>query len=224
MGFVYLIRDNETGLHKIGMTAYWERRSRQLMVGKSTTQVRVIRCEDAEKWEKVLHAMFKHRRIPQSEWFRISAEEAIPKMNWLVQQTTQRRILIGQMVIGRWRQAKDGHFYRRRKSSSGNWYTEQQTAYAIRQRIVAQLELAIVTIEREKTQEARTEPGYWPTKEDHSKVAWAEKDPAYTPSQGCLSMAGILTLGVISVAFTQQPIFLLIAGGIVAYNLLSESK
>lgn len=221
MGFVYLIRDNETGLHKIGMTTDWERRSRQLKVGISTTQVRVVRCEDAEKWEKVLHAMFKHRRIPQSEWFRISAEEAIPKMTWLVEQTTQRRMLIGQMVIGRWKQAKDGHFYRRRKSSSGNWYTEQQTALAIRQCIEAQLELAIVTTEREKTQESRTEPGYWPTKEDPSKVEWAEKDPTYTPSQGCLGMAAILILGLFGAAFTQQPIFLLIAGGIVAYNLLS---
>lgn len=54
MECVYLIRDNETGLHKIGMSNNWDRRAKQLQVGKTTTKVQVVNCKNAEKWERVL--------------------------------------------------------------------------------------------------------------------------------------------------------------------------
>ncbi len=224
MGCVYLIRDNETGLHKIGMTSDWERRSRQLKVGVCTTQVRVVPCRDPEKWERVLHAMFKHKRIPQSEWFRITAEEALPKMSWLAEQTSQKPTIVRQMVVGRWKQAQDGHYYRRRKSRYGNWYTEQLSTSQVRQLIEEQLELVITSAELEKARESRVEPGFWPSKVDRSKVEWAEKDPTYAAGQGCLGMAATLIIGFVVAASTQQPVFLLIAVGIVGYLLLSSSQ
>tara|TARA_E500000178_G_C16650847_1_gene586329 strand:+ start:379 stop:624 length:246 start_codon:yes stop_codon:yes gene_type:complete len=51
------------------------------------------RCSDARKWEKVLHSMFKHKRLPQSEWFDIAEEEALPKINWLAAQTNQSMVV-----------------------------------------------------------------------------------------------------------------------------------
>lgn len=185
---VYLICDNATGLHKIGMSTNWERRARQLQVGIVTTKVRVVACKNAGQWERVLHAMFKHKRIPQSEWFRITAEEAIPKMEWLAMKTNQR------IVIGNWKQAQDGHYYRRRKSGSGNWYTEQKNSYQIQQEESRQLELIISNSERVKLQEARREPGYWPTRADRTKVEWAEKDPTYTSVNGWVVLLIIIGL------------------------------
>ena len=182
MECVYLIRDDESGLHKIGMSADWERRSRELKVGVVTSLVRVIHCNDARKWERVLHVMFKHKRLPQSEWFRISADEAIPKMEWLSSRASQS------LIVGNCKEAQDGHYYRRRKSSNGNWYTEQKDRYAVRQERERQVESAIRLAERSKAREARREPGYWPTREDPSNVQWAEKDPTYRSLAGCMSL------------------------------------
>ncbi len=179
-GCVYLICHNETGLHKIGMTSNWERRSRELKVGTDTTKVRVVDCKNAEKWERVLHGMFKHKRIPQSEWFTISAEDAIPKMQWLANTTNQK------MIIGLWKQSQAGHYYRRRRSSAGNWYTEQKTAFELQQEEFKELEIFIEKSKSKKLQEARKEPGYWPTKKNPAELEWAEKDPTYNPNLGCL--------------------------------------
>ena len=187
MECVYLIRDNESGLHKIGMSKNWERRASQLKVGTITTKVRIVPCRNSEKWEKVLHSMFNHKRLPQSEWFRITAEEAIPKMEWLASQTNQR------MVIGNWHQAEAGHYYRRRKSRYDNWYTETKSAAQHRSDLNAQLEQTINYTEQEKRRAARVEPGYWPTKEDKNKVEWAEKDPTYiSPTIGCITWGALI--------------------------------
>lgn len=178
MEYVYLIRDNGTGLHKIGMTSNWERRKKELRVGSVTTPIKIVQCKDAKKWERVLHAMFKHKRLPQSEWFRIEAKDAIPKMEWLANQSSQS------IVIGNWKQAKDGHWYRRRKSGSGNWYTEQQDAQNMRRLIDQQLETTVGQAEKEWLNKSRNEPGFWPAKEDKTRIEWQEKDPT-APGSGC---------------------------------------
>lgn len=67
MECVYLIKQNQSGLYKIGMTKNWDSRSKQLKVGSSTSKIKLVSCRNSEKWEKFLHAMFKHKRIPQSE-------------------------------------------------------------------------------------------------------------------------------------------------------------
>jgi hypothetical protein len=160
---------------------------------------------NAAKWERALHAMFAHRRIPQTEWFRITSSEAIPKMEWLAKQTTSSR---SDFIIGNWRQAQDGHYYRRRKSSNGNWYTEQKSTLAVRQQIEAQLELSIQTVVRTKTEEARKEPGFWPKQNDQTQIEWADCDPTYTPSsgKGCLvALALGVALMALVAANTNRP-------------------
>ncbi len=131
--------------------------------------------------------MFKHKRIPQSEWFRITAEEAIPKMEWLADKTNQK------IVIGNWQQAEAGHYYRRRKSRYDNWYTETKSVAQYQSDMNAQLEKTINYTEQEKMRTARVEPGYWPTKEDKNKVEWAEKDPTYiSPTMGCIAWGALI--------------------------------
>lgn len=198
---VYLIRDNETGLHKIGMTTNWERRARQLKVGSTTTKVRTVACKNPEKWERVLHAMFQHKRLPQSEWFRISAEEAIPKMEWLATKTNQR------IVIGNWKQASDGHYYRRRKSGSGNWYTEQKDTVEIQRELTIKLDSIISSSEKVKLRESRLESGFWPTKEDRTKLEWAEKDPTYNRNGRWVVL---IVVSIILAILTSQPLFYII--------------
>ena len=201
---VYLIRDNETGLHKIGMTANWARRSRELQVGSTTTAVRLVACPDALKWEKVLHAQFKHKRIPQSEWFRVTEEEVMPKMQWLLQQ-----VELGQTraryVIGQWQQAKAGHYYRRRKSQNGHWYTQTSTQQQVWTEAQASLELVISSSSNQAQRLARKEPGYWPSKSDPTQLEWAEKAPSQAMDDflalviiagGIVAIAGTLTANV----------------------------
>ena len=149
---IYLIKHDESGLYKIGMTANWSRRSRELKVGVSTRQVKIISCQNARKWEKVLHSMFKHKRLPQSEWFKISEADAISKMNWLASQTYQR------MVVGNWQQAEAGHWYRRRKSSNGYWYTETKSSAQMKAQLEQQLNSTISYAETSALRKAR---GAW---------------------------------------------------------------
>ena len=69
MECVYLTKHNQSGLLKIGMTKNWDSRSKQLKVGSVTSKIKLVSCRNSEKWEKVLHAMFKHKRIPLKRCF-----------------------------------------------------------------------------------------------------------------------------------------------------------
>lgn len=210
MECVYLIRDNESGYHKIGMTTNWDRRARELKVGTVTTKVRVVACKNAKKWERVLQAMFKHKQMPQSEWFRITADEAIPKMEWLAAKTNQK------LVIGKWKRAKAGHYYRRRMSSFGNWYTEQKSSVEIEQEELQLLELEIKSVESIKIKEARREPGYWPSKKDPNVIVWAKKDPTYNSSDGWMVL---VIVSVILALLFGQPLLLIISFAAILFGL-----
>ena len=157
------------------MTTNWGRRSKELKIGISTVKIKIVPCQNARKWEKVLHSTFKHKRIPQSEWFQIKAEEAIPRMEWLARLTKER------MIVGHWKLAGAGHYYRRRKSRYNNWYTQTRSAAEHQAYINNQLEQKTSSYARQKANESRLEPGYWPTKKDPTKLEWAEKDPTYSP-------------------------------------------
>ena len=172
---VYLIRDDQTGLHKIGMTGNWARRSRELQVGRGCTAVRLVACPDAQKWERVLHAQFRHKRLPQSEWFRITEDEALPKMQWLVEKLAWTRHRSG-MIVGSWKRAQAGHFYRRRKSSNGHWYTETKTSEQIEQDRQQWVAAEAVAVERMALRQSREEPGFWPVP-GGDDVQWQERDP-----------------------------------------------
>lgn len=201
MECIYLIRHNSTGLHKIGMTTNWDRRKNELRVGSVTTLIRVVECQNARKWERVLHAMFEHERLPQSEWFRIDASDAIPKMEWLSQQTTQPPI-----IIGNWTQAQDGHWYRRRRSRSGNWYTEQRDNAMMQLSIARELDSRVEQIEKEWKEKARRTKPSTVASSDPAKVLWQAGSPtSSTKGWGAFPLiAGIIGLVVASGVF-QAP-------------------
>lgn len=70
-GSTYLIRCDRSGLHKIGRTHDWARRSRELGVGAGTTKVLVVEVENSALTERMLHRKFQSKRLPQSEWFHL---------------------------------------------------------------------------------------------------------------------------------------------------------
>jgi hypothetical protein len=72
---VYVIRCLQTGIHKIGITGDWARRSRELEVGTKTAAVRVARVNDGPQLEKWLHRRYKAVRLPQTEYFQLSADQ-----------------------------------------------------------------------------------------------------------------------------------------------------
>jgi hypothetical protein len=76
-GVLYLIRCDQNGLHKIGITNNWPKRRRQLRVGETTTQVHVVRVNKAEQLERYLHRRFSAKRLPQSEWFTLDSEDLV---------------------------------------------------------------------------------------------------------------------------------------------------
>lgn len=74
VGTVYLI-SNQAGLHKIGITQDWQRRSRELEVGTKTTAVLTATVIRPKALELALHRRHKTERLPQTEWFRLTAKQ-----------------------------------------------------------------------------------------------------------------------------------------------------
>jgi hypothetical protein len=72
LGFVYLIRNQD--LYKIGRTDNLERRLQQLAPCSLVSAAETDRSRDLEH---EMHIAFKHRRIPQTEYFRLSESEVI---------------------------------------------------------------------------------------------------------------------------------------------------
>ena len=69
-GFVYLIRNKD--LYKIGITISMKRRVKEL---KPDEVVAVKEAANMRGIEKLLHKRYKERRIPQTEYFRLTPEE-----------------------------------------------------------------------------------------------------------------------------------------------------
>jgi hypothetical protein len=70
MGFVYMLRNGD--LVKIGITQDLLRRLNEL---KPEEVVGVILCSNYSKLEKSLHKFFEEKRLPQTEYFRLSEAE-----------------------------------------------------------------------------------------------------------------------------------------------------
>ena len=77
-GYVYVIRDMDSGLYKIGETSNWRRRFKELKV--DDVKIVVIQL----KWvsnrfeiEKYHHDLHRDYRLPQSEWFKLSKSPMI---------------------------------------------------------------------------------------------------------------------------------------------------
>ena len=69
-GFVYFVRNDE--IYKIGITDNLLRRIKEL---KPDEILNSVRCSNYQEIEKSMHAHFKNRRIPQTEYFRLDAAE-----------------------------------------------------------------------------------------------------------------------------------------------------
>lgn len=77
-GWVYVIRDMESGLYKIGKTDNWVRRFKQLKVDGIKIQAIQLRwVEDRHQVEKYHHDLYDAYRLPQSEWFKLSKQPII---------------------------------------------------------------------------------------------------------------------------------------------------
>ena len=74
---VYLIRNG--GLHKIGITTDFDRRMRELAPDHVQACLNLDGDENftAADIERTLHARFKPRRIPQTEYFRLSNDDIL---------------------------------------------------------------------------------------------------------------------------------------------------
>lgn len=66
-GFVYLVRNKD--LYKIGITKDPDRRMREL---KPDEVIHLEQCFNYAILEKCLHSRFKSKRLPQTEYFRLS--------------------------------------------------------------------------------------------------------------------------------------------------------
>lgn len=69
-GYIYLIRNGD--LYKIGITTDLKRRLSELQPDEV---VNVVKCSDYEKTEKEIHRRFRHLRIPQTEYFRLTESQ-----------------------------------------------------------------------------------------------------------------------------------------------------
>jgi len=69
-GFIYFVRNDE--IYKIGITDNLLRRIKEL---KPDEILNSVRCSNYQEIEKKMHAHFKKRRIPQTEYFRLDAAE-----------------------------------------------------------------------------------------------------------------------------------------------------
>jgi len=68
--YIYLIKNGD--LHKIGITRHLERRMRELKPDKI---VCTVEQANAIELEKFLHRKFADKRLPQTEYFRLSKNE-----------------------------------------------------------------------------------------------------------------------------------------------------
>ena len=74
-GSVYVIKSRQGSIYKIGFTRNWNRRSKQLEVGKKTDAIKVFFTRDPEDVEKRVHKYWDGMRLPQSEWFALSTSQ-----------------------------------------------------------------------------------------------------------------------------------------------------
>jgi len=78
MGYVYLIKSDESGYYKIGYSANPNNRIKQLQTG-SADRLRIVHLYEsvrARKVEKSLHYAFSHARI-NNEWFELPLEDEL---------------------------------------------------------------------------------------------------------------------------------------------------
>jgi len=74
-GHIYLIKNKILGGYKIGRTGNLSQRLKQLEVPAKGTLVNSWFVPHVKVVERLLHKDFHHKRVPQSEWFALTAED-----------------------------------------------------------------------------------------------------------------------------------------------------
>ena len=77
-GFVYFVRNDE--IYKVGITDNLLRRLKEL---KPDEILNSVRCSNYQEIEKKMHAHFKEKRIPRTEYFRLDVAE-VEEAHWLM--------------------------------------------------------------------------------------------------------------------------------------------
>ena len=75
IGYVYIILHKESNLYKIGRTINKERRFKELEVGTSTKLINSYRVFNHKAVEKLCHKMFADKRLPQTEYFKLTEKD-----------------------------------------------------------------------------------------------------------------------------------------------------
>lgn len=73
-GYLYVIKDNQTMLTKIGITGNWRSRLKTLKVGSRTECRIVVEVDSNREWEKRLHKKYDYWRLVGTEWFKLNLE------------------------------------------------------------------------------------------------------------------------------------------------------
>ena len=68
---LYVIKHNQTGLVKIGVSNNWYERAKALQIGVKTSPLVVVLTDNNAKAEKDLHEQYKDYRLPGSEYFQL---------------------------------------------------------------------------------------------------------------------------------------------------------
>jgi len=87
-GYLYVIKDTQTSLTKIGITGNWKSRMKALKVGSRTECRAIVEISDNREWEKRLHKKYNYWRLVGTEWFKLSLdleEELIQRVNQIGQ-------------------------------------------------------------------------------------------------------------------------------------------
>lgn len=79
---LYVIKHDQTGLVKIGVSNNWYERAKALQIGTKTSPVIVVLTDNNAKAERDLHEQYRDYRLPGSEYFQLdntSVGEVISK-------------------------------------------------------------------------------------------------------------------------------------------------
>ena len=74
-GYLYLLKNNILGGYKIGITSSPASRFKALGVGNKSTLIGYWQLDAYRELEKQLHKQYADKRVPQSEWFALTAED-----------------------------------------------------------------------------------------------------------------------------------------------------
>lgn len=90
-GTLYVLKDLQIGGYKIGISRTINDRLKTLKVGTKCDVVGLWDSPNYTDLERILHNMYKHCRIPQSEWFALKNDELYDLCDWLDDNASRKK-------------------------------------------------------------------------------------------------------------------------------------